>query len=80
VSAAAEVLIKDKFMVIALANTDDVVAERITQRVIEVYLGKQYKKVMLPIALFATKLVKEKGELYFVDNAKQDMITMDRDR
>jgi CubicO group peptidase (beta-lactamase class C family) len=72
VSAAIEILVKDKLMVIALANTDDVVAERITQRVIEVYQGKQYKKVMLPLALFATKLLEEKGDSYFVDNAKRE--------
>ena len=71
-SAAVEILVKDKLMVIALANTDDVVAERITQRVIEVYQGKQYKKVMLPLGLFATKLLEEKGDSYFVDNAKRD--------
>ena len=72
VSAAVDILIKDKLMVIALANTDDVVAERITQRVIEVYQGKQYRKVMLPLALFATKLLVEKGGLYFIDNAKHE--------
>jgi CubicO group peptidase (beta-lactamase class C family) len=72
VSAAVEILIKDKFMVIALANTDDVVAERITQRVIEVYQGKQYKKVMLPLGLFATKLLEERGSAYFIENAKNE--------
>ena len=72
VSAAVEILIKDKLMVIALANTDGVVAERITQRVIEVHQGKQYKKVMLPLALFATKLLEKKGDIYFVDNAKRE--------
>jgi CubicO group peptidase (beta-lactamase class C family) len=74
VSAAVEVLIKDKLMVIALANTDDVVAERISQRVVEVYQGKQYKKVMLPQGLFATKLLEEKGHVYFVDNAKREFL------
>jgi len=58
--------------VIALANTDGLVAERITQRVIEVHQGKQYKKVMLPLALFAVKLLEKKGEDYFVDNAKRE--------
>jgi len=72
VSAALELLIKDKLMVIALANTDDVVAERITQRVIEVYQGREYKKVMLPQGIFATKLLEEKGDVYFVDNAKRE--------
>jgi len=72
VSAAVEVLIKDKFMVIALANTDGVVAERITQRVIEVHQGKQYKKVMLPLGLFAIKLLEKKGDAYFVENAKRE--------
>ena len=72
VSAAVDILIKDKLMVIALANTDDVVAERITQRVLEVYQGKQYKKVMLPLALFALKLLEEKGDVYFVENAKRE--------
>lgn len=72
-SAAVDILIKDRLMVIALANTDDVVAERITQRVIEVYQGNQYKKVMLPLALFASKLLVEKGSLYFIDNAKREL-------
>jgi CubicO group peptidase (beta-lactamase class C family) len=72
VSAAVEVLIKDKFMVIALANTDGVVAERITQRVIEVHQGKQYKKVMLTLGLFAAKLLEQKGDAYFVENAKRE--------
>ncbi|PKI13842.1 serine hydrolase domain-containing protein [Colwellia sp. 12G3] len=72
VSAAVEILIKDKFMVIALANTDGVVAERITQRVIEVHQGKQYKKVLLPIGLFAAKLLENKGDAYFVENAKRE--------
>ena len=61
-------------MVIALANTDDVVAERITQRVIEVYQGKQYKKVTLPLGLFAIKLLEEKGDIYFIENAKQEFL------
>lgn len=73
VSAAVEILIKDKLMVIALANTDNVVAELITQRVIEVYQGKQYKKVMAPLALFANNLLVEKGSLYFIDNAKREL-------
>lgn len=72
VSAAVEILVKDKFMVIALANTDDVVAERITQRVLEVYQGKQYKKVMLPLAIFAKHLLAEKGSAYFIENAKRE--------
>jgi len=72
VSAAVEILVKDKFMVIALANTDDVVAERITQRVVEVYQGKEYKKVVLPLGLFATKLLEEKGSTYFIENAKNE--------
>lgn len=71
VSAAVDILIKDKFMVIALANTDGVVAERITQRVIDVYQGKQYKKVMLPLGIFAKALLEKKGSTYFVENAKQ---------
>jgi CubicO group peptidase (beta-lactamase class C family) len=74
VSAAVEVLIKDKLMVIALANTDDVVAERISQRVVEVYQGKEYKKVMLPQGLFATKLLEEKGHVYFLNNAKREFL------
>lgn len=73
VSAAVEVLIKDKFMVIALANTDDVVAERITQRVLEVYQGKQYKKVLLPLGVFAKQLLEEKGSSYFIENAKREL-------
>ncbi|MFT5294221.1 MAG: CubicO group peptidase (beta-lactamase class C family) [Colwellia sp.] len=72
VSAAVEVLIKDKFMVIALANTDGVVAERISQRVIEVHQGKQYKKVKLPIGLFSAKLLENKGDVYFVEHAKRE--------
>ena len=71
VSAAVEILIKDRLMVIALANTDDVVAESISQRVIEVYRGKAYKKVMAPLGLFAKKLLEETGSVFFVDNAKQ---------
>ncbi|MCJ8267813.1 MAG: serine hydrolase [Psychrosphaera sp.] len=71
VSAAVEVLIKDRLMVIALANTDDVVAERISQRVIEVYRGRAYKRVMAPLGLFAKNLLVEKGSDYFVNNAIQ---------
>jgi predicted Zn-dependent protease len=59
--------------VIVLANTDGVVAERISQRVIEVHQGKQYKKVKLPLALFATKLLEKKGEVYFAENAKREL-------
>lgn len=73
VSAAVEVLIKDKLMVIALANTDGVVAERITQRLIQVHQGKPYKKVMLPLGLFAIKLLEKKGGIYFVDNIKHEL-------
>ena len=71
VSAAVDILIKDKFMVIALANTDGVVAERITQRVVEVYQGKHYRKVMLPLGIFAKSLLTEKGSSYFIANAKR---------
>lgn len=74
VSAAVEILIKDRVMVIALANTDDVVAERISQRVVEVYQRKQYKKVMLPLGIFAIKLLDEKGNIYFVENAKREFL------
>lgn len=73
VSAAVEVLIKDQFMVIAIANTDGVVAERITQRVMEVHQGKTYKKVILPVGLFAAQLLEEKGSLYFITHAKRDL-------
>ena len=72
VSAAVEVLIKDKLMVIALANTDGVVAERISQRVVEVHQGKQYKKIILPVGLFAKKLLDKKGDAYFIENAKSE--------
>mgnify|MGYP002335713039 CR=1 FL=1 len=72
VSAAVELLLKDKFMVIALANTDGVVAERITQRVVEVHQGKEYKKVMLPAGLFAKTLLERKGRDYFVKQAKRE--------
>lgn len=72
VSAAVELLIKDKFMVIALANTDGVVAEQITQRVTDVYQGKEYKKVILPLGLFATKLLAKNGNSYFIDNAQRE--------
>jgi CubicO group peptidase (beta-lactamase class C family) len=75
VSAAVEVLIKDKLMVIVLANTDGVVAERISQRVIEVHQGKTYKKVMLPAGLFAIRLLEEKGNEYFVNNAKNEFLS-----
>jgi tetratricopeptide (TPR) repeat protein len=71
VSAAVEILMKDRLMVIVLANTDDVVAERISQRVIEVYRGKAYKKVRAPLGLFAKNLLAKKGSVFFVGNAKQ---------
>ena len=70
----SDILIKDKLMIIALANTDRVVAERITQRVLEVYQGKQYRKVMLPLGLFANNLLMGKGSLYFIDNAKSEFL------
>lgn len=73
VSAAVEVLIKDKFMVIALANTDGVVAERITQRVMDVYQGKKYKKVMLPLGIFAKSLLDNNGSAYFIEHAKREI-------
>ncbi|TQV89363.1 serine hydrolase [Aliikangiella coralliicola] len=73
VSAAVEILIKDKLIVIALANTDGLVAEHISQRVVEVYQGKQYKKIRLPIALFTKRLLEEKGDTYFVNNAKREL-------
>ncbi|TPH13976.1 serine hydrolase domain-containing protein [Litorilituus lipolyticus] len=72
VSAAVEILIKDKFMIIVLANTDGLVAEHITQRVTDVYQGKEYKKVQLPLGLFATRLLKAKGGSYFIDSAKRE--------
>jgi CubicO group peptidase (beta-lactamase class C family) len=72
VSAAVDILIKDKLMVVALANTDGVVAERITQRVVEVHQGKEYKKVMLPLGLFAKNLLTEKESVYFINNAKRE--------
>lgn len=72
VSAAVEILIKDKLMVIALANTDGVVAERITQRVTDVYQGKEYKKVTLPLGLYATRLLEANGGSYFIGNAKRE--------
>ncbi len=37
VSAAAEILIKDKLIVIVLANTDGLVAEKISQRIVKAY-------------------------------------------
>ncbi|MCO7224392.1 serine hydrolase [Pleionea sp. CnH1-48] len=72
VSAAAEILMKDKLIVVALANTDGLVAEYITQRIVDEYKGKPHKKVKLPLGLFAMTLLKEKGGDYLIKNAKQE--------
>lgn len=70
VSAAVEVLIKDKLMVVVLANTDGLVAEHISQRIVQAYKTNNYEKVVLPVALFVNGIIKDKGSAFFKNNAK----------
>lgn len=71
VSAAVEVLIKDKLLVMVLANTDGLVAEHISQRIVDVYKKKEYEAIELPMGLFAANILKDKGRDYLLANPKQ---------
>lgn len=71
VSAAVEVLIKNKLLVMVLANTDGLVAEHISQRIVDAYQKKEYQKVELPMGLFAANILQSKGSDYLLQNAQQ---------
>lgn len=71
VSAAAEIIIKDKLMVIVLANTDGNVAELISQRIADAYKTNDYEEITLPVGLFVNNLLNTKGSQYFADHAKE---------
>ena len=73
VSAAAEILIADRVMVFVLANTDRLVAEYISQRIVDVYKGKHYPKVQLPVNVFAKKLLDAKGNDFFITDAENTL-------
>ena len=73
VSAAAEILVADKLMVFVLANTDKLVAEYISQRIVDVYQGKQYQKVQLPLTLFAKQLIDAKGNDFFLTDGANEL-------
>ncbi|UTW59388.1 serine hydrolase [Kordiimonas sp. SCSIO 12603] len=61
VSAAVEVLFKDKLFIIVLANTDQLVAERISQRIADLHQGKTPEPALLPLGFFAYLYIEKNG-------------------
>ncbi|UTW56585.1 serine hydrolase [Kordiimonas sp. SCSIO 12610] len=61
VSAAVEISIRDRLFVIVLANTDGLVAERISQRLVSVFAGHEPKPMELPVSVFAMHHLQERG-------------------
>lgn len=71
VSAVVEVAVANKLMVIVLANTDGLVAEYMSQRIMTSLSGKAYPRVKLPMRVYAKQLLEQKGKSFFLTKAKQ---------
>jgi CubicO group peptidase (beta-lactamase class C family) len=61
VSAALELLLKDRLFIVVLANTDALVAEQISQRVVALYRGEEPEPAQLPVSVFAYQYLAEHG-------------------
>ncbi|MEM7368757.1 MAG: serine hydrolase [Bacteroidota bacterium] len=61
VSAVIEMLLKDNYAVIVLANTDEMVTEQVARRIMSAIEGNPYPEAKLPISHHLYKVMEEKG-------------------
>jgi CubicO group peptidase (beta-lactamase class C family) len=66
VSAAVELHLRDRFFVVVLANTDALVAEKISQRITDAFRGNEPKAIQLPMSVFANNFLTERGDAAFL--------------
>lgn len=66
VSAAVELLLRDRLFIVVLANTDGLVAERISQRITTAFRGEDPKAAQLPLSVFAYRYLLEAGDEAFL--------------
>lgn len=71
VSAAMELLLKGRLFIVVLANTDGLVAERISQRIVALYRGERPEPSLLPLSVFAYQFLKEQGPEAFASDFAQ---------
>ena len=67
VSAAVELLLRDHLFIVVLANTDGLVAERISQRITTAFRGEDPKAAQLPLSVFAYRYLLEAGDEAFLE-------------
>jgi len=75
VSAAVELHLRDRLFVVVLANTDALVAEKISQRITAAFRGDAPQAMQLPISVFAYRYLKEEGDAAFLSKIKSILRT-----
>ncbi len=75
VSAAVELHLRDSLFVVVLANTDGLVAERISQRITAAFRGDDPQAMQLPISVFAYRNLNEVGDAAFLSGIESTLRT-----
>jgi CubicO group peptidase (beta-lactamase class C family) len=75
VSAAVELHLRDRFFVVVLANTDALVAEKISQRITDAFRGDDPPPMQLPMSVFAYGYLREVGDAAFLSEIESTLRT-----
>lgn len=75
VSAAVELHLRDRFFVVVLANTDALVAERISKRITDAFRGDDPPPMQLPMSVFAYGYLREVGDAAFLSGIESTLRT-----
>ena len=75
VSAAVELHLRDRLFIVVLANTDALVAEKISQRITAAFRGDDPQAMQLPISVFAYRYLNEEGDAAFLSGIESTLRT-----
>lgn len=73
VSAAVELHLRDRLFIVVLANTDTLVAEKISQRITAAFRGDDPQGMQLPISVFAYRYLNEEGDAVFLSGIESTL-------